>query len=207
MNAFLMAAPYILNAMGGVFGSKKRKYIDPEMIRQKYGPDAIAGDTMRIANAILNSPYGQQLLSQAATSGQQIQSNLASNAAASGMGAGSGASSGVSDFAAATAPQAQAALEGQAKAGVWQSAMPIAAEMNANLARIAERGQAYNNENEGPSTFQKIASAAGQWASTIGGQRARGGSGTASLVAPALTADAAQSDFYRRGQLKKPGEE
>jgi hypothetical protein len=164
MGAALIAAPYILNALGGIFG-KKRKYVDPEMLRRKYGPDAIAADTQRIANNILNSPYGQQLLAHAAVSGQQLQSNLASNAAASGMGNGSGASSGASDFAAATAPQAQAALEGQTRAGVWQSAMPLAAQFNQNLMGVEERANEYNNQQ--PSTFEKIAGAAGQWAATM----------------------------------------
>jgi hypothetical protein len=163
MGAALMAAPYILNGLGAVFG-KKRKYIDPQYLHDQYGPDAIAADTQRIANNILNSPYGQQLMAHAATGGQQLQSNLASNAAASGMGNGSGATSGASDFAAATAPQAQAALEGQTKAGIWQSAMPLAAGLNQNLAGVAERGAVYNNNQ--PSPFEKIAGAAGQWAAT-----------------------------------------
>jgi hypothetical protein len=169
--ALLTAAPYILNGLGAIFG-KKRKYIDPQYLHDKFGPDEIAADTQRIANNILNSPYGQQLMAHAATGGQQLASNLASNAAASGMGNGSGATSGASDFAAATAPQAQAALEGQTRAGIWQSAMPLAAGLNQNLSNVAERGGVYNNEQ--PSTFEKIAGAAGQWAASQQPQKKAG---------------------------------
>lgn len=163
IQAALMAAPYILSglsALGGVFG-KQRKYIDPDMMRQKYGPQAIAGDTNSLANFILNSPYGQQLLKGAATSGQEMQTDLAQRAAASGMAPGAGGTSGASDFAAAAAPQIQGNLERQTKAGVWQAALPVAAGMNENLANMAE----YQSENPIPSAFQKISAGAGAAAS------------------------------------------
>ncbi len=164
VGALLTAAPYVLNALGGIFG-KKRKYIDPEELRRRYGPDAINADAMKYYNTIINSPYGQQLMAQAATSGQTAQGNLASRAAASGMGNGSGASSGASDFAAATAPQIQGSLEQTQKANVWQQAFQQATAQNAQLAGVAERGNTYNNSQ--PSTFEKIAGAAGQWASAL----------------------------------------
>jgi hypothetical protein len=164
MGAVLTAAPYVLNALGGIFG-KKRKYIDPAEIARRFGPDAVSADAMKYYNTILNSPYGQQLMSQAATSGQQARSNLASNAAASGMGNGSGATSGASDFAAATAPQIQGSLEQNQKSGIWQQAFQQASQQNQQAAALAERGQNYNNAQ--PSTFEKIAGAAGQWASAL----------------------------------------
>jgi hypothetical protein len=159
IQAALMAAPYILNGLGGIFGNKK-KYLDPEELRQKYGPQAIGRDTQAIANFILNSPYGQELMKQAATSGQELQTNLASNAASAGLSPDTGASSGASDFAAAAAPQAQAGLEGQTKAGIWQAALPVAANLNAGYAGLALANQ--NARNQEPSAFQKIAAAAGQ---------------------------------------------
>lgn len=158
IQAALTAAPYVLNALGGIFG-KKKKYIDPEELRQKYGPAATAHDAQQLSNYILNSPYGQQLLSSAANSGQEMQTQLASNAAQSGLSPDSGGSSGASDFAAAAAPQAQASLERGVKANVWQAAMPIAAQQNAGYQALAiANNDAQNNE---PSTFQKIAGAAG----------------------------------------------
>jgi hypothetical protein len=157
--AALTAAPYILNALGGVFG-KKKKYLDPEMMKQKYGPAAIANETQQLANFILNSPYGQQLLSQAATSGQDLQTEMASRAAAAGLSPDTGGESGASTFAAAAAPQAQANLERATKAGIWQNALPVAAQSVANRAALEQGNIA--EQNQDPSTFQKIAAAAGQ---------------------------------------------
>jgi len=159
--AALTAAPYILNALGGVFG-KKKKYIDPEMLRQKYGPASVAKDAQALSNYILNSPYGQQLLSSAATQGQELQTNLASNAAASGLSPESGGSSGASEFAAAAAPQAQAGLERGVKANVWQAALPIAAQQNAGYAQLALNNNEEQNAETSP--FQRIAAASGQLA-------------------------------------------
>lgn len=164
IQAALAAAPYVLNGLGGIFGNKKR-YIDPEEMRQKYGAASIGKDAQSLSNYILNSSYGQQLLSSAATQGQELQSNLASGAAASGMDASTGASSGASDFAAAAAPQAQAGLERGVKADVLKAAMPIAAQQNQGYQALALA----NNEerNNTPSTFQKIAGAAGQAAAAF----------------------------------------
>ena len=161
VQAALMAAPYIMNALGGIFG-KKKKYVDPEELRQKYGPKAIAGDTQSIMNFILNSPYGQQLMSQAAESGQGLQSEMASKAANAGLSPDTGGESGASTFATSAAAQAQGGLERQTKASLWQAALPIAAQMNQGYANLALSNQ--EAQNQQPSTFQKIASAAGQLA-------------------------------------------
>lgn len=159
----LKAAPYVLSALGGIFG-KKRKYVDPEELRQKYGPRAIAADATSLANFIINSPYGQELLAGAARSGQDIQTQLASNAAASGLSPDSGASSGVSNFAAAAAPQAQGSLERGVKAGIWQGALPIAAQQNAALMGVHQGNVLAQNEELSP--FEKIAAASGQLATS-----------------------------------------
>lgn len=184
-----MAAPYVLNALGGIFGNKK-KYIDPETLRQKYGPHAVANDAQQLTNYIINSPYGQHLLSGAATAGQEMQTQMASNAAAAGMGAGSGASSGASDFASAAAPQIQGNLERGVKADVWKTALPIAAQQNQGYAQLALANNA--EQNATPGTFSRIAAAAGSMApafhndtapqnnmsnvkKTLPGERANGG--------------------------------
>lgn len=165
----LMAAPYILNALGGVFGSRK-KYVDPEELRQKYGPAAIAKDTQSLVNFILNSPYGQELMKQAAEAGQGLQTEMASRAADSGLSPDTGGSSGASTFATSAATQAQTGLERQTKAGLWQAALPIAAQQNQGYAQLALDNQSARNQE--PSTFQKIAAAAGQLASAVPGRRA-----------------------------------
>lgn len=161
LQAVLTAAPYVLNALGGLFGNKK-KYFDPQELEQKYGAKATSDEAQKIMSFILNSPYGQELMKGAAESGQALQTQMGANAAASGLSDSTGGSSGASTFAAAAAPQAQAGLERATKASIWQQALPIAAQnvqQRAGLAMQNQRMQAAE-----PSPFQRIAGAAGQLA-------------------------------------------
>ena len=129
------------SAAGGIFG-KKRKHIDPEFLRQRFGPGAVSKDTIELANYILNSPKGQQLLASAAESGQQFQNDVNANAAASGLTGPSG-SSGTGVFATSAGGQAQSGFERAIKGNVYNAAMPIAAE------GVANRQQAYINDLNG----------------------------------------------------------
>lgn len=147
--------------LGGVFG-KKRKHIDPEYLRTHFGPQAVARDTTELANYIMNSPYGQQLLANAAESGQNFQTDMAARAAASGLDPSSGGQAGAGDFATSAAGQAQNTFERQTKQGFYAQALPIAAEQN------AARQNAYINDLQGggyapdsASVWQGIGNAAG----------------------------------------------
>lgn len=162
---WLQAVPYALqgiSALGGIFGNKK-KFIDPDMMRQKYGPAAVGRDAQIMANQILNSPYGQQLLASAATSGQEMQTDMATRAAASGMDPSTGGESGASTFAAAAAPQAQAGLERGVRADVWKAAMPLAASQNQGMMEMDLASQ--NDRNSRPNAWQQVGSAAATAAS------------------------------------------
>lgn len=166
----LKAAPYMLQGaslMGGIFG-KKRKHIDPEMLRQKFGPRAAAQDAQEIAQYILNSPYGQQLMASAAEQGQTFQTEMAGRAAQSGLDPSSGGQSGASDFAMSGAAGAQSGFERATKGNIYQSAMPIAADM------VAQRQQAYINDlqsggyqDDKASMWQGVGKAAGIAAAAI----------------------------------------
>ena len=172
IQAALSAAPYVLqgiSALGGIFG-KKKKYMDAEALRQMYGPKSVGRDTTDLANFIINSPYGQQLLSSAAESGQGLQTELGARAAAAGLSPDTGGQSGASDFAASAGTQAQSGLERQTKAGIFQAAMPIAAEMNA--ARMQAGLGAQTQMNADPTLMQRIGAAAGQTAASIPGKPA-----------------------------------
>lgn len=125
-----MLALQALSATGGILG-KKRKHIDPEMLRQRFGPGAVSKDTIELANYILNSPQGQQLLANAAESGQQFENNVNANAASAGL-AGPGGSSGTGVFATSAGTQAQSGFERAIKGNVYQAALPIAAQGVAN---------------------------------------------------------------------------
>lgn len=183
----LAAVPYILqglSAVGGVFG-KKKKYLDSEALRQLYGPRAIGKDTTELSNYILNSPYGQQLLASAAEQGQGLQNEMAVRAAQSGLSPDTGASSGASDFQVSAATQAQTGLERETRAGIYQSAMPIAADLVQGRMQQALLDQGERNAQ--PSTMQRIGAAAGQVAATMGApspKTATGGEGVSSLAVP-----------------------
>lgn len=163
----LAAAPYVLqgiSALGGIFG-KKKKHMDAETLKRLYGPKAVAEDTQQRVNQILNSPYGQQLLASAAEQGQGIQTEMASRAAQSGLSPDTGGQSGASDFAVSAGTQAQTGLERGVKSDLYRQAMPIAAQFNQALMQQGLADQA--EQNATPSTWQRIAAAAGQTAATI----------------------------------------
>jgi hypothetical protein len=168
---FIQAVPYMLqgmSALGGIFG-KKKKYLDPEMMRQRYGPAAIGRDAQELSNQILNSPYGQQLMASAATQGQDLQSAMAGNAAKSGLDPSTGGESGASTFATGAAQNAQSGLERGARADAWKMALPVVAGMNQNLQGLEESNNA--EQNATPNMWQRIGSAAGQASSLFPGQK------------------------------------
>ncbi len=136
-----MFALQLASAGGGVLG-KKRKHIDPEMLKQKFGPAAISKETIELANYILNSPHGQKLLANAAESGQQFGRDVNANAAAAGL-AGPGGSSGTGIFATSAGGQAQSGFERAIKGDVYQAAMPVAAQS------VAGRQRAYIDDLQG----------------------------------------------------------
>lgn len=168
--ALLAASPYILQGMGllgGIFGKKKRKYMDSEALRQMYGPQAVGKDTTELANYILNSPYGQQLMSSAAEQGQTFQTEMASRAAASGLSPDTGGQSGAGDFATSAAAGAQSGFERQTRAGMFEAAMPIAAQMSAARMQAALGQEQDQNMNAPLNLIGRIGSAAGQVAASI----------------------------------------
>jgi hypothetical protein len=200
--AALKAAPWILkgiSALGGVFG-KKRKYLSPEMAHKKYGPQALAARTQELQNFILSSPYGQQLLGGAAQSAQQMQSDVASRAAGSGLGPSGGAESGANIFAGGVASGAGNVLRGDVQKSVWQSALPEAQRMLANEQELEMAGIAGRNAE--PSTFQKIAAAAG----AVGNFVPQPGP-SATMVAPAANEGLAPDQPVLPKRIRKPGEE
>jgi hypothetical protein len=163
----LKSVPYVLqglSALGGIFG-KKKKYMDAETLRQLYGPNAVGKDTTELAQYILNSPYGQQLMAQAAEQGQTFQNEMNAKAEAEGLSPDTGGQSAASDFATSSGAAAQAGLERQTRAGITQSAMPIAADMAAARMQAALMQQAQQNGDT--NLMQRIGAAAGQTAVTL----------------------------------------
>lgn len=156
-----MLAPLILgglSALGGIFGRKKQKYMDPAMYNQLFGAKAIGQRTQELVNQIINSPYGQQLMQSAAEQGQQLQTNLNRSAAEAGFGPAGGAQSGASDFGVAAGPAAVGALQRGVTGNLWSSAMPIAQGMVQNEGNLALSNLAAQNAE--PTIWSRIGQAA-----------------------------------------------
>jgi len=165
-----MLAPLILgglSTLGGIFGRRKQKYLDPAMYNQLYGAKAIGERTQQLVNQIINSPYGQQLMQGAAEQGQGLQTGLNKAAAMAGFGPAGGAQSGASDFGVAAAPQAVGALQRGVTSGLWQNAMPVAQGMVDREGQLALANLAAQNAE--PTMWGRIGQAASATMSGMGG--------------------------------------
>jgi len=179
VGAVLAAAPYVLNALGGFFG-KKKKYLDAAEMERRFGPQAVSDRAQKLYQMIHSSPYGQALLAQAAQAGQEFNTQTQRNASASGLSPETGATSGASMFATSAGASAASNLENQTNAGIYGQALPAAQQEVANEA--AAEAAKYADQNATPSGFQKIAAAAGQVA---GGLSAAGVGAPAAAAKPA----------------------
>jgi hypothetical protein len=165
VGAVLAAAPYVLNALGGLVG-KKKKYLDARELERRFGAQAVSERAQKLYQTILASPYGQQLIAQASQAGQEFQTATSRKAAEAGLSPDSGASSGTSTFATGAAASAASNLEAQQKAGIYGQVLPAAQQMVA--AEAAAEGNKYADQNATLTPFQKIAAAAGQVAGGLG---------------------------------------
>lgn len=145
------AAGGIISAVGG------KKEISPEWLKKHFGADAVNEEMITLFNNILNSPYGQQVMTDAASQGSMFENALRSRIAETGLGAGEGGSSGASIFSEAAAGGATKSAIGQARAGIFQQTIPLAQQLvNARL--NAYMGQPALGE---PSAMSKFGSALG----------------------------------------------
>lgn len=149
---------------GGILqatGQKKPQGINIEWLKKNFGADAVNEEMIRLFNNVINSPYGQQLLTGAAEAGQQFETDVARQGAAAGMGPGGGAESGTSIFSNAAAGQAGSNLQRGVRSGVMQQAMQQAQQIvNARMnAAVGGEMQRLAAENATPSTMQQIGGA------------------------------------------------
>jgi len=113
----------ILSAFGG------RKTISPEWLKEHFGASAVNQEMLDLFNSVINSPQGQQLMTQAAEQGQQFERDVASRAAAAGFGGGGGAESGASIFSQAASGGAVGSLQRGVKSNIMTAALPIAQDI------------------------------------------------------------------------------
>jgi hypothetical protein len=144
---------------GGILGGR-RKQIDPEWLKQHFGPQAVSEETLALFNSLLNSPYGQRLMSTAAEQGQQFGRDVNLQAAQAGL-SGPDASSGTGIFATSAAQGAGNSFQRDVGSQFFQMALPMAQEM------VNQRMQAYLRNIQGYQTpgaalWEKIGEAAGK---------------------------------------------
>jgi hypothetical protein len=161
-----------LGALGGIFGRRKQKYMDPAMYNQLFGAKAMGARTQELVNQISNSPYGQQLMQQAAEQGQGLQTGLNKAAAENGFGPAGGASSGASDFGVSAGGQAVNALQRGVTSNLTQNAMPIAQQMVQNEGNLALSNMAAQNAE--PTLMGRIGNAASTALSGVSGAKSAG---------------------------------
>jgi len=121
---------------GAIFGNK-RKQIDINWLKAKFGPAAVSEEALRLFNTVINSPKGQAIMTSAAEQGQQFAHSVKSQAAQAGFGGGGGADSGASVFATSAAEGATGALQRQAAGDIYGQVLPVAQQM------VGDRMQAY----------------------------------------------------------------
>lgn len=161
------ALPWIFKGaslLGGLFGKKKKK-IDINWLSQHMGPAALAARTQEIANNLLNSAYGQKLLTSAAEQGSRFASDMAGRAAAAGLSPDTGGQSPVADFTTSAAEGAGAGFRRDVESGIYQQAAPIAQE------QLNTEYEAYlknlDLENSQPSLMSRIGNVASQVAAQM----------------------------------------
>ena len=85
----MLWAPIIGGAMtlaGSFLGAHERPTIDPEMLKQLFGPGAVTGDTQEFYRNLLNSPAFAEIMRSANVRGTQLGNAINSNVAAAGVG-------------------------------------------------------------------------------------------------------------------------
>lgn len=149
-----LIATSALGRFGEIFGEKKRSELTPDMLKQMFGAKAITDEQMELFKRALNSTQGQQLMTTAAQSGQQFQTDVARRSGEAGLGPSGGASGGADVFAGAASQSAVGNLQNAMKASLMEHMLPVAQGL------VGQRMQAWLGDRErflGQSTkFQDI---------------------------------------------------
>ena len=116
---------------GGLLGGK-RKMIDPNWLKMKFGPQAVSDEALQLFNNILNSPHGQKIMANAAEQGQSFAREINKRSAEAGLSGAGGASSGTGIFATSAAQGAGDSFARDERANLYQSVLPAAQQMVQN---------------------------------------------------------------------------
>jgi hypothetical protein len=126
-----------IGKLGQIAGQKKRQQISPEQLKQMFGAKAITDEQMELFNRAISSAQGQQLMTQAAQQGQQLETDIARRAGESGLGPAGGATSGADVFAGAAGESAAGNLQRSTRASMMEAMLPIAQQL------VSDRMQAW----------------------------------------------------------------
>ena len=88
MNPLLLGGSALATLLGGLFGHKgERRPIDPAMLQQLFGANAVGSETQDFYRILRNSPAFSQMMNANAIAGQRVATRSASNLGRSGISA------------------------------------------------------------------------------------------------------------------------
>lgn len=131
-----------LGKLGSIFGQKKRKQLSPQELKQMFGAKAVTDEQMELFNRAMGSAQGQELMTNAAQTGQQYQTDVARRSAEAGLGPSGGASSGADVFAGAAADSAVNNLQRSTRASMMEAMLPVAQQL------VSDRMNAWLSDRE-----------------------------------------------------------
>lgn len=137
-----------LTAAGSLLGKSERPTIDPEMLKQLFGPGAVGADAQELFRNLLNSPAFAEIMRSASLRGTSLGNQIRSNVAAAGAGG-----SPIGAFANAAARGYGTALQLPMRAGLFEQALQAALANNAQ--RLGVFGQSQLSRQEQP-TFSRM---------------------------------------------------
>jgi hypothetical protein len=141
-----------LGLVGGLFGGRGQKTIDPKMLARLFGPAALSADTQTLFQTLAASPMFQQIMSQASATGTAAGNATRANFARAGL-----SGSGVGALGSAVSRGFGQNLILGARGNLWGTALSAA---NQNLmARMGLYGQSALGAQSQPSTLQSFGNA------------------------------------------------
>ena len=142
-----------LTAAGSLLGKSERPTVDPEMLKQLFGPGAVAGDAQEFYRSLLNSPMFAELMRSASLRGTSLGNQIRSNVASAGTGG-----SPIGAFANAAARGYGTALQLPMKAGLFEEALKAA--LSNSSQRMSIWGQSQLGRQEDPTWGRMVGASA-----------------------------------------------
>jgi hypothetical protein len=125
----VMAVLAAVQAAGGIYsaikGKKGQRAVDPEVLKKLFGPEAITEEALQMFNATINSPAGQQMMTNAAQSGQSFSNQMQAELGKAGF-TGEGSGSPLASFTSAASREAGNSMQRQVRSDMYGNALNAA---------------------------------------------------------------------------------